>query len=491
MKKLILSYFFGVSLVFPLMAQEQQPSNFCGTAPGKTEWLKQYQSNPEQFEKYRGSATLYMPMTVTIVTNDNGTNGYSFHAVLDEICQLNKDYQASNIHFFLASPIRTIKNSKWNNHKTYEDGYDLYENNVPNTINTYYCTDAAGNCGYDIPGMGMILAKNCMGPTSHTWAHEMGHELSLPHTFVGWEGVGYNSNKPTPDTVQGHPVEKVNGSNCKDAGDGFCDTPPDYISYRWTCGANGKSSTELKDPNGVVFRADGTNFLSYSNDICMNRFSPEQMAAMRSNSLTEKKEYGVATLADAAIQDTVSLVSPALDAIVSTDSVTLQWTKVPNATHYYYEIARDKKMSLNPIRGDIGSTSVTLSVPKGRLYYWRVRAYNLSYPCAIAGAVKYKSFSTEDAASNVLDVNGLENISIYPNPVKSDGILKIKINAKHTGMISLSLNDVTGRQIAQQRVALTDGENELDFPVGSLSSGLYLLQLAAPVGSVQRKITVF
>ncbi len=491
MKKIILSYFFGVSLVFSLMAQEQQQSNFCGTAAGKTEWLKNYQNNREQYEKYRSKAMIYMPMTVTIVANDNGANAYSIHAVLDEICQLNEDYKESNIYFFLASPIRIIKNTKWNNHKTYEDGYDLYENNVENTINTYYCTAAAGNCGYDIPGMGMILSKGCMGPSSHTWAHEMGHELSLPHTFVGWEGESYSPNKPTPAEINGLPVEKVDRSNCKDAGDGFCDTPPDYVSYRWSCGANGKYQTGQKDPNGVTFYADGTYFMSYSNDICMNRFSAEQMDAMRSNCLTEKKEFAATTLEGVAIKDTINLLAPASDALVSTDSVTLQWNKVPNATRYYYEVARDKKMSLNAIRGDISDNSVTLSLPKGRVYYWRVRAYNLSYSCVVPTGIKYKSFSMENTASKVLDANALENISVYPNPIQSEGILKIKINAQHTGMISLSLNDVTGRQIVQQRVTLTDGENEVDFPIGTLTSGLYLLQLSAPIGSVQRKITVF
>jgi hypothetical protein len=491
MKKLILSYFFGVSLVFSLMAQEQQPSNFCGTTSGKTEWLKQYQNNREQYAQYRGNAILYMPMTVTIVTNDDGTSAYSIQSILDEICQLNKDYESVNIYFFLASPIRTIKNTKWNNHKTFDEGYDLYDNNVENTINIYYCSDAAGNCGYDTPGTGIILAKSCMGLASHTWAHEMGHELSLSHTFTGWEGVTYNPNKPTPDSIQGYPVEKMNGSNCKNAGDGFCDTPPDYLSGRWPCGSTGKSPTEQKDPNGVVFRTDGTFFMAYSNDVCMNRFSAEQIAAMRANCLTQKTNFIATALEGMAINDSTTMISPISDVSLNSDTVTFIWRKVKNATYYNFEVAKNRSQTLNAIKATLQDSSVTLYLPRAKKYYWRVRPYNFTYPCAVPIKIKMQSFSIEDAASNVLDVNGLENISIYPNPVKSDGVLKIKINAKHTGTISLSLNDVTGRQITQQRIALTDGENELDFLVGTLSSGLYLLQLSAPVGSVQRKVTVF
>jgi hypothetical protein len=120
-----------------------------------------------------------------------------------------------------------------------------------------------------------------------------------------------------------------------------------------------------------------------------------------------------------------------------------------------------------------------------------VRPYNLTSTCPQNTEVKAKGFSTDVSSSNVLDINALENFVVFPNPIQSDGILKIKINAKHAGKITLSLNDITGRQIMSQRQLLNDGENEIDFPIGTLSTGLYLLRLDAPVGSVQRKVSVF
>mgnify|MGYP000043822657 FL=1 len=55
-------------------------------------------------------------------------------------------------------------------------------------------------------------------------------------------------------------VEKVDGSNCEYAADGFCDTPPDYLAYRWTCNqSTGTSFGTMLDPNGESFKSDATS----------------------------------------------------------------------------------------------------------------------------------------------------------------------------------------------------------------------------------------
>jgi hypothetical protein len=355
-KKSLYALCFSLILFSDINAQEEtKPAGFCGTAPQKTQWLKQYQRDISKFEHLRGKSMIYLPLTVSVLTNNDGSSNYSTARVLEQLCQLNEDYKVINIYFYLASPVRTIRNSNMNNHKTYEQVFDslFFKYNVEKTINVYFTNNAAENCGYDIPGTGMVLAKGCMGATSHTWAHEMGHELSLPHTFLGWESTDYNAAKPTPADIDGFPVEKLDKSNCIDAGDGFCDTPPDYLSSRWTCNAQGKSPNTLKDPNGATFQVDGTFFMAYPNDVCMNRFSVQQMDAMRANALSEKIDMLSTALDTKPIKDTITLISPSDEAVINSDSVTFTWSKVPNATRYYFEVARNNKMTQNPIGYDL------------------------------------------------------------------------------------------------------------------------------------------
>lgn len=487
MKKL-----FVLFLLFSLLsvATYAQEPNYCGTKAEKTEWFKQYIKNRETL-KDRGANTIYMPMTVSVLTNDDGSGSYDLGRVLDEICQLNIDYQPVGVYFYLDTSVRYIANKAWNNHKDYSLSFDIYKNNRPKTVNTYYGNDAAGNCGYDFPGTGIILRKSCMGPGSHTWAHEMGHELSLPHTFSGWEGETYSTSKPTPEEVNDWPVELVDKSNCKTSGDQFCDTPPDYLSYRWNCNSSNQSTFELTDPKGQKFRVDGTNYMSYPQDVCMGKFSQEQIAAMRENAMTEKLEFIKSALTINEITDTAALISPTRGSSVKIEDAVVSWSKVPNATNYYVEVSRGKSFAAYILRQNTTDTFVVL--PKliaGNQYIWRVRPYNFTKTCKIDNKVRFSVFFTE-AASNTLDVNDLANVQIYPNPSQAGNQLFVKINANHEGNINLSLLDMNGRILLQQKTLVTEGENELNLAVPNLSSGVYLLQISAPIGNIQKKVIVY
>ncbi len=230
----------------------------CATPPYKSEWLKRYQQNSDNFQR-GGDTTLYVPVTVHILGTDAGGGYYPVASVLDDFCQLNEDFEPSNIQFFLEGEFNYIDNSSWYNHDNIEDGYEMMTlNNIPNTINCYYVSVAAGSGGYNLPSAdGIALRNGNMGPGSHTWAHEIGHNLSVQHTFLGWEGDLYSYSDPTPtevyynytlfkpvfnpdtiiiDTAE---VELVARTNCTTAADGFCDTPPDYLSQGFACNADG------------------------------------------------------------------------------------------------------------------------------------------------------------------------------------------------------------------------------------------------------------
>lgn len=473
-----------------LKAQNTAPNEFCGTKPGKSEWLKKYQAG-KLHAADRGSEKLYVPLTVTIVTNDDGSKSYSLNNVFDELCQLNRDYDASGIYFYLNTPVRWIANTAWNNHKDYGTAFDMFQNNVEKTVNVYYCSDAAGNCGYDIMGVGMVLSKGCMGPLSHTWAHEMGHELSLPHTFAGWEGAKYDATA-VPDTINGYQVELVSRSNCNTASDGFCDTPPDYLNYRWDCQADGKSATQLKDPQGQGFRVDGSFFMSYSKFDCMTRFSAEQIAAMRTNCLTDKGSFVTKNFNITTLKDSVRVLIPLNGSLLKPDNAVLSWIKNDDYTHYYYEVARDKNFNYlvqSKLTTDTFALLNPLLVSKD--YFWRISGFNLSSACQPQKTARFFKFTTDNSFSNVVDVNFLAAVKVFPNPLGSEGLLRVALQAQRSGKIALSLHHMNGSVISRKDFQISDGENELTIQHENLSAGMYLLRIDAATGSIQRKIVVF
>ncbi|MCO6477988.1 MAG: hypothetical protein J5I94_15255, partial [Phaeodactylibacter sp.] len=240
MKKIVT--FLILAFTVSLAAQAQAQPGYCGTPAYKSEWLQRYQQNPQVVNRSM-MPTLYVPITIHLVGRNDGTGHLPADRLLNAFCRLNEDFEQAAIQFYIKGNIRYINNSNYYEHDFGAGAQMMDANNVPNTVNCYFVGDPAGNCGYYHPTQdGVAINRSCLGANDHTWAHEVGHYLDLPHTFYGWEGATYDYNSPTPSSIGGSffsvPVERVNGSNCRTASDGFCDTPPDYLSGLWGCNAS-------------------------------------------------------------------------------------------------------------------------------------------------------------------------------------------------------------------------------------------------------------
>jgi hypothetical protein len=318
------------------------------------------------------------------------------------ILQLNEDFEASDMQFFLRKPVDYILNTEWANHQDVLTGADMmFANNIDDAINCYFCPVAANNCGYNLPYAGVAVANNCSGEDDHTWAHEIGHNLSLPHPFLGWEGnvdCGNLRDWLTPaqtsntydytffqdtlirDTliIDTALVELVDGSNCLIAADGFCDTPPDYLPCRWTCNGDGTSPVTQIDPSGASFNSDGSLIMSYSLDVCQARFSDDQIGAMRANLVDEKPGHLTNTdRPDDIVEGSPTPITPVDGVEVNAAEVYLEWEPVPNAMFYLVEASFREAFTSYQFDTIVSGTSCFASFNRllDRTYYWRVRPF--------------------------------------------------------------------------------------------------------------------
>lgn len=488
--------FLLFSFLNTAFAQQPVSDRWCGYS-GKSPWLQWYQQHRDQLAQERGTDTtwLYVPMTLHIVGTNIGSGYYKLEQALRNICEMNAHFEEARIRFYLKpdDPVRYHNNSDWYTHQYYPGGDEMINQNYQyDRLNAFVVADPSGACGYYWQDV-IVLGTNCSGPGNLTWAHEAGHQLSLPHTFSGWEDFSWNYNNPAPQEINGHEVEKMDGSNCLWAGDGFCDTRPDYLNYRWGCDANKQSSTIQRDPDGIEFRSDATLFMAYPSDECASRFSPEQIEAMRANLYTEHEAYILQTPPFAEIDDNavVELVSPIDSQAVQFNNATLKWNPVPNATIYTVEIGLAPNLSpkfYSQTLFNTTSVTITSGIPNNRALKWRVRAYNewdvCSNPNAAMGTFVTKNLS----ATNELERSILAELS--PNPVIAGLPAYLTVDSDEAMDATLNVTDAAGRLCQSQNFRLNLGENRIEIPTGQLSAGIYTLALRNEKGTLLKRLAV-
>lgn len=498
--KLTLSVLLICTAGVPLFSQIAEETGACGTR-GLTPWFEQYTQHRHNHAADNGGDTawLYVPVTMHITGEDNGSGYYPLENALQSLCRMNFHYAPARIYFYLqpGDPVRYLNNSSWHEHD-WEGGAEMIETNfIPGRLNIFIVADPAGNCGYSWIDA-IVMAKGCSGSGNSTWAHEAGHHLSLPHTFYGWEGFDWDYSQPAPEVLDswGTLVEKTDQSNCYDAGDYFCDTPPDYLNFRWDCNADGESNIVQHDPNGVPFRSDGTLLMSYSSIACRARFSAEQIAAMRFNLNSEHQQYLQLDTPTPPIDDStpVTLIAPLDTQAVTYNDFTLQWETVENATFYTVDISLNNNLSFQPrlLSKTVYNTTsieVTGGIPNNRTLYWRVRPYSEWDACTSPAPQQIGVFRTQ-SASAVNELATKMQVTLSPNPVSSGQPATLGILADEAMEMILQLQDLSGRVYEQQSLRLSEGENNLLLPNQNLPAGLYVIVLKNEQGRVFRKMSV-
>lgn len=485
-----------------LFAQEPASSDLapCGTAPDLAPMLLKYAERPQDFVLERSADTLFVGLQIHLLARDNGSGRFSPDRLLDAFCRLNLDFADSGVRFFFKNDWNLIDSTGWYQHETIEQGIDMMlTNNVPGALNAYFAANVADNCGYNLPYAGVAVSHGCGGPNSHTWAHEVGHALSLPHPFIGWEGKVYNIANPTPDTLtydytHFHDsletqipapldtalVEYLDGSNCAIAADRICDTKPDYLSYRWDCDGQSNSLVQQKDPSGATFYSDGTLFMSYSNDNCSNRFSDDQIAIMRATLQTEKADWLVNGTPEGDITEIPELLSPVGGQLTPFNGTVLQWSAVPNATRYVVQVSRFANFIVKEVDVVTAGTTYTIGqLPNNLTYYWRVRPFNDWYACTEL---------TEDASFKTADISAAaepdaEGWLLYPTLLEAGDPINLTIpNSWQHETARCAVYDQAGHLMWENTLPVGQEIRLLHLPSSEWPQGVYRLVFSSARG---------
>lgn len=488
---------FIASLTSFFAQAQVQPNNWCGTT-GMSPWLDWYHQHKHEIVSDRNSDTawLYVPVTFHIVGTNTGFGYYPLDQAIRALCEMNEQYNEARIRFYMVEGdgVRYHANQSWNIHEFYPGGDEMINSErIDGRLNAFIVQDPAGNCGYSWQDA-IVIGKNCSGYGNSTWAHEVGHHLSLPHPFYGWEGTDWDYSQPAPVEIAGYQVEKTNGTNCYDSGDRFCDTKPDYLNYRWLCDGNSESTFYQKDPDGVSFKSDASLIMGYSYDECSSRFTSEQIEAMRANLNTEHLDYLVVTEAQPEIDDAlnVELVSPIDSQLMQYNNVGLLWNPVPGATYYAVEISLNPNMQPRLYNSTVynqTSLDVDKTMPNNRVLYWRVRAYSEWDLCQPNDGVQTGIFKTKNfAATNELE--SVVTTELLPTPVAQGLPARLNVFSDLNMDAVLDIHDAAGRLISSRNVRLYTGENVLEIATDNMQAGVYLVSLRTEKGAIIRRLVV-
>lgn len=470
----------------------------CATPAVKSAWLTQFQQRQSQAQ-LRASEHKYIAMTIHIVGTDEGKDYINGNQILDALCMLNEKFASTGLQFFVKGDFEYINNSLLFDHDktTFPHIPSLFvRHNIRETINVYFVRNPMDACGYNyMPGgnsMALVLSNDCTNGKDANWAHEMGHYLSLPHTFYGWEMEIPNFSQPAPHATQmGVEVEMASGQNCNLAGDGFCDTPADYLSGRWQCDSKGASIIKQMDPDGKYFWSDGSLIMSYSLDACANRFSSSQVVAMHNYLGENLSSYFMPTAPCNQIEPIADVLEyPGNKVVVNAlnKKVFFQWQHVENATGYLLEVSLLANFGTTVYRGITRDTIMEVAnLNSTRYYYWRIRPFNPMYACKTYSASRSFTVNQTTAVPLLENVHALE---LYPNPSLPGEALRLRFDADENMPLKAVLVNALGAVVHQQNIQTTVGNNEYILQPQVLPAGMYHLWLKGERGTISKKLVI-
>lgn len=492
-------------LTFQLTLTAQQHNHFqCGTsgelALGMIKYLKANKAAIKAGFVQLRNDIVYVPVKFHIVTKDDGTRGVSEENILDMVCATNEDFLDQNIQFYIKDEFNYINSDAvFDDHQQTQRGIMSFSKDNQ-AINVFMLENVSQNPavgGYYTSSFDWIVVRNSDVNSSYVLTHEIGHFFTLPHPFQGWDATGGFSPSAEGQRVpvnspRGIPSERVDGSNCEDAGDFICDTPADYNAFNSLC----STDFPILDPDSVEISPDQRLFMSY--------FQCEARSAYYFTDM--QKEIIAADLASGrrrvlvnANPTTTAQVSgsptnqfPANTEIINiSDPVTFRWTAVENANRYLVQIDRLPNFNSPSLITLVANDNevVVDNLETDANYFWRVLPYNEYWTCEGFGS-RTVFRTTLDIAVSSNDLQSVDSWSIFPNPVQNK-VVNLYINANANTIGHVAIFDASGKKvISLLNQTISAGENNISIDVSNLSAGVFSLSFVSNEGYLSDKLII-
>jgi len=437
------------------------PTMECGSVLSDEvrEWLVRYAAEPSRFAPIERGGVNHIPVKAHIV-GDNACNGfYQTGDLLSMLCQLNEQFNreepAARWHFYLYGEVDHICNTAYYSYENLNTGVQMANaHNTPNVLNLYFVERLAGYCGY-YNGPAVVVAKSCAFPGNSLVAHEIGHYFSLPHTFTNVRGC----------------AECVDGSNCRDCGDLFCDTPADYLSGLWNCPYGGTRQDTCGSGQPLV--PDHTLFMGYAYQYwCRTRFSQEQQAAMLAYTASTRPYLLAHPEPETGPVGVTVLAEPAhMAQNVDHGGTVFRWNRAPNAERYLLRVSACNSTAL-AFEVVVTDTFHVRQLAPACTYVWRVKAFNAGNTCAALPSLF--QFTTRSGTVGIGDRAEWGATRV----VLANGHAEVHFDPPSTEGMEVALYSALGARVRTGRVAAGQGTHRMDLT--GLPAGMYVLRLDGP-----------
>ncbi|MGE5355927.1 MAG: zinc-dependent metalloprotease [Deltaproteobacteria bacterium] len=493
MKRFLLIFFIGF-----LSYNSFTQIHICGTKDDGS-MMARLIENKKYMESHLGlrgdNDWIYIPVQFHIVSDANGVGGVEERKIIDELCTINKNYSPNKMKFYLTPDFSYVKYNPLYN----DPGSDFAEAKIKtsknkNALNIFIVNDIPSGSGfgqvlgYYSPILDIIvIRKNQIGVNQQTVSHEIGHFFSLQHPFYGWEETPYDA------AVHGNPlkiqkikwgginfdIELVNRSNCNDAADKICDTPPDYnfgiVDPEQNCKLNGP----ILDYNKDTIKTQENNYMSYFFNCGKYQFTPMQVSAMRADFLSNLRSYirtGVVPDTTAINAADFKVVSPLENETTPFyDEVTLDWQDMPGATHYLVSIfppSAPNNIKYFFVKGV--SKVIVKDLEKNKKYTWHVKPYNVGNTCTNKlGPANFKTGNYTVGIEEELTAG--EDMQVFPNPV-NDNLFYVFSKNAHT-RTDLKMYNSLGQLVDSWSMDIGIGTNSINLTKSNYQKGFYNLIL--------------
>jgi hypothetical protein len=175
------------------------------------------------------------------------------------------------------------------------------------------------------------------------------------------------------------------------------------------------------------------------------------------------------------------------------NNINMTWTPVLNASSYLFEISQSTEFGdafqfiTSTPNKLLTNTELLGFLKPNQQYYWRTKAFR-------SGEVASNYSSTFIFTTGILnkstELTQINDFSIQPNPLSNSAYFSINMTSDKAFDATISLTNMAGQTILQQKHAFTIGENSLPIAVGKLPNGVYMVGIETGNEVLRKKLVV-